>query len=265
MTETRDTFCRICEAMCGLKVELDDGRIQRIRPNADHVATSGFACLKGLNQHKLYDSPDRLAYPEKRSGDRWQRISWDQALSEIGAKVKALRAQRGADSIGMYVGTAAGFSMLHPIFAQGFMAGVGSKSMYASATQDCSNKFAVAHQVYGFPFSQSYPDVDHTECLIIVGANPVVSKWSFLQVPNPIRRLRQIQARGGRVWVVDPGRTETAKVASGHVFIRPNTDVFFYLAFLNEVIARNPQPNFVTPDDDILVVQALGFIVLIYL
>ena len=152
--------------------------------------------------------------------------------------MKALRAQRGPDSIGMYVGTAAGFSMLHPIFAQGFMAGVGSKSMYASATQDCSNKFAVAHQIYGFPFSQTFPDVDHCECLIIVGANPVVSKWSFLQVPNPIRRLRDIEARGGRVWVVDPRRTETAKIASEHVFIQPNSDVFFYLAFLNELIAQ---------------------------
>ena len=244
MNETRDTFCRICESMCGLKVEFEqDGQatgetIQQIRPNVEHVATGGFACMKGLNQHKLYGSPDRLEYPEKRIGDRWERISWDQAISEIGAKVKSLRAEHGADSTGMYVGTAAGFSMLHPIFAQGFMQGLGSKSIYSSASQDCANKFAVAHQVYGFPFSQAYPDVDRTECLIIVGANPVVSKWSFLQVPNPIRRLREIQARGGRVWVVDPRRTETAKIASAFTFIRPNSDVFFYLSFLNELIAR---------------------------
>ncbi len=242
MQETRDTFCRICESLCGLKVDVETGAgsetITRIRPNADHIATSGFACLKGLNQHKLYDSPDRLQTPEKRVGDRWVSISWDQALSEIGAKLKSLRRDHGADSIGMYVGTAAGFSMLHPIFAQGFMQGLGSKSLYASATQDCSNKFAVAHRVYGFPFSQPYPDVDRTQCLIIVGANPVVSKWSFLQVPNPIKRLREIQSRGGSVWVVDPRRTETAKVAGEHVFIRPNSDVFFYLSFLAELIAQ---------------------------
>jgi len=211
----------------------------RIRPNAAHVATNGFACVKGLNQHKLYDSPDRLEYPEKRIGNRWERISWEQAIGEIGAKLKALRSHHGPDSIGMYVGTAAGFSMLHPIFAQGFMQGLGSRSMYASASQDCSNKFAVAHQIYGFPFSQAYPDVDRTDCLIIVGANPVVSKWSFLQVPNPIQRLREIEKRGGKVWVVDPRRTETAKVAGEHVFIRPDTDVFFYLSFLNELIAQD--------------------------
>jgi anaerobic selenocysteine-containing dehydrogenase len=116
------------------------------------------------------------------------------------------------------------------------MQGLGSKSIYASATQDCSNKFAVAREMYGFPFTQPFPDVDRTQCLIVVGANPVVSKWSFLQVPNPIERLRAIEARGGRVFVVDPRRNETAKAAGRHVPIRPGTDVFFYLSFLNELL-----------------------------
>jgi anaerobic selenocysteine-containing dehydrogenase len=201
------------------------------------VATGGFACVKGLKQHRLFGSPDRVRHPMKRVGRRFHRVSWEQALAEIGAHVQRLRRDPGPDSIAMYVGTAAGFSLLHPIFAQGFMTGVGSRSMYASATQDCSNKFAVAREVYGFPFTQPFPDLDHTACLIVVGANPVVSKWSFLQVPNPVRRLRAIEARGGRVFVVDPRRTETAKAAGTHVFIRPGTDVFFYLAFLHELLA----------------------------
>jgi formate dehydrogenase len=236
--ETRRTFCRICESLCGLEVSLRDGEVVQIRPDEEHVATGGFACIKGLNQHKMFGSPDRLGHPMKRTGERWERVSWEQALSEIGAKVAALRGERGPDSIAMYVGTAAGFGVLHPIFAQGFMDAVGSKSLYSSATQDCANKFAVSREVYGFPFTQPFPDVDHTECLIVVGANPVVSKWSFLQVPNPIQRFREIEARGGRVFFVDPRRTESAKVAGEHVFIRPNTDVFFYLSFLNELIAN---------------------------
>ena len=97
----------------------------------------------------------------------------------------------------MYVGTAAGFGALHPVFAQGFMTGIGSKSMYSSATQDCSNKFAVARGMYGFPFTQPFPDLRRTDCLIIVGANPVVSKWSFLQVPDPGRRLKELVAPWG--------------------------------------------------------------------
>jgi formate dehydrogenase len=238
VTETLHTFCRICESLCGLEVDVEDGRIVEIRPDREHVATGGFGCVKGLKQHELFQSPDRVEFPLKRVGETFHRVSWDQALDEIGARVKRLRADCGADSIAMYVGTAAGFSLLHPIFAQGFMTGIGSRSMYASATQDCSNKFAVARELYGFPFTQPFPDLDHTSCLIIVGANPVVSKWSFLQVPNPVKRLREITGRGGKLYVVDPRRTETAKAAGTHVFIRPGTDVFFYLAFLQELIGQ---------------------------
>lgn len=236
MKETRQTFCRICEALCGLEVDVEDGRVVEIRPDKQHVATDGFACAKGLKQHKMYDSPDRLKYPMKRIGSRWQRISWEQANFEIGEKVKAIRGDTGPDSIAMYVGTAAGFGALHPIFAQGYMTGLGSRSMYSSATQDCANKFAVARQVYGFPFTQPFPDLDHTNCLIITGANPVISKWSFLQVSNPIKRLREMEARGAKIYIVDPRHTETAKVAGEHVFIRPGTDVFYFLSFLRELI-----------------------------
>ena len=237
-TETTTTFCRICEALCGLEADVVDGRVTAIRPDAEHVATAGFACPKGLKQHEIYSSPDRLRYPSRRVGAAWERVTWDDALGGIGAQVKRIREAHGADAIAMYVGTAAGFSVLHPVFAQGFMTGVGSKNMYSTATQDCANKFAVAREMYGFPFTQPFPDVDRTRCLVVVGANPVVSKWSFLQVPNPAQHLKAIEARGGRVFFVDPRRTESAKSAGEHVFIRPDTDVFFFLAFLHELLAQ---------------------------
>jgi formate dehydrogenase len=236
-TETRHTFCRICEALCGLEVTLEDGRIAAIRPDDRHVATRGFGCVKGLKQHELLGSPDRLRHPLKRVGDRHERVSWEQALAEIGAKVREITGRLSADSVAMYVGTAAGFGVLHPIFAQGFLTALGSKSMYSSATQDCANKFAVARHVYGFPFTQPFPDLDHVEALFVIGANPVVSKWSFLQVSNPGQRIKEIQARGGRVVVIDPRRTETAKLASEWVPIRAGSDVFFFLSFLHELFA----------------------------
>ena len=235
MTETKYTFCRICESLCGLKVKVENNEIVKIIPNTEHVTTHGFGCVKGLHQHQIYQSPDRLKYPLKKLDGKHVRISWEQALSEIGQKVQAITGEFSKDAIAMYVGTAAGFGVLHPVFAQGFLEGVGSNSMYASATQDCSNKFATARHMYGFPFSQPFPDVLRNECLIIVGANPVVSKWSFIQVPNPVKHIRDIKKRGGRVIVVDPRETETAKVAGEHIFIKPGSDVFFYLSFLNEV------------------------------
>jgi formate dehydrogenase len=209
--------------------------VAAIKPDKNHVATGGFSCVKGLKQHEMYASPDRLLYPMKKVGKGHKRISWKQANEEIGGKLRQIIDQYGPDAVAMYVGTAAGFSVLHPVFAQGFMTGVGSRSMYASSTQDCSNKFAVAQHMYGFSFTQPFPDLAHTNCLIIVGANPVISKWSFLQVPDPIHVLRAIEARGGKVFVVDPRKTETAKVAGEHIFIKPGTDVFFYLSFLHEL------------------------------
>ncbi|MCA6075439.1 molybdopterin-containing oxidoreductase family protein [Fulvivirga sedimenti] len=233
------TFCRICESLCGLEVVTDGDKVVSVAPDPNHVATEGFSCVKGLRQHEMYQSPDRLKYPLKRMDDgNYERISWEQAISEIGAKVRKLRSDDGPDSIGMYVGTAAGFGVLHPVFAQGFMTGIGSKSMYASATQDCSNKFAVSRHMYGFPFTLPFPDLENTECLIVVGANPVISKWSFLQVPNPIEKLRQLERRGAKLYFVDPRKTESAQVAGSHVFIRPGTDVFFYLSFLHELIEQ---------------------------
>lgn len=237
MKETKHTFCRICEASCGLVAELEGGRIVELRPNKAHIGTDGFACMKGLNQHKMYDSPDRLQHPLKRVGDRFERISWDQALAEIGAKVKGMRAV-SPDAISMYVGTAAGFSLLHPIFAEGFMKGIGSHNVFASSTQDCANRFAAATEMYGFPFTQPVVDLDHVKYMLIIGTNPVVSKWTFGQVAHPVKRLKEVRKRGGRIVVVDPRETETAKVADAHHFIRPNTDVFFFMSFLHELFVQ---------------------------
>ena len=238
--KTHHSFCRICESLCGLEIQTLNNEVIGIKPNENHVATDGFSCVKGLYQHEMYQSPDRLKYPLKRQRDgSYDRVSWQQAIQEIGDKVKQLHKADGADSIGMYVGTAAGFSVLHPVFAQGFMTGLGSKSMYSSSTQDCSNKFAVSKLIYGFPFTLPFPDLDHVNCLIIVGANPIISKWSFLQVPNPSKKLKNLEKRGGKLYIIDPRKTETARVAGEHLFIRPSTDVFFYLSFLHELIGQN--------------------------
>ena len=233
--QKQHTFCRICESLCGLEIETLDNKVVNIKPDAEHVTTYGFACPKGLKQHKMYDTPDRLRQPMVKKEGKWQTDTWPKVMEDIGGKVKQLRKDYGPNSIALYVGTAAGFSALHPIFAQGFMDGIGSNNTYSTATQDCSNKFAVSHRMYGFPFTLTFPDIEHTDFLIIVGANPMVSKWSFLQVPNPSMHIKNIKQRGGKVMVIDPRKTETAKIANEHLFIRPNTDVFFYLSFLNEL------------------------------
>jgi len=237
MTTRVHTFCRICEATCGLVAEVEEGRIVGLAPDPDHVVSRGYSCVKGLRQHALLRSPDRLTTPMKRVGSRFEPISWEQAEAEIGSKLRALRAVDGPDSIGFYLGNPTSLSFLPPILAAGFMKGIGSKNFFQTGSQDCNNKFVVAERMYGYPFVQPFPDIDHTRCLVLVGTNPAVSKMSFVHLPNPIGRLRAIEARGGSVFHVNPRRTESAKLVGEHVFIRPDTDVFFYLSFLHVVLA----------------------------
>lgn len=233
------TYCRICEATCGLVAEVEDDVVVSLRPDREHVVTKGYACVKGLEQHRILHSPDRLEYPMKRVGSRWTRIDWAQALEEIGNKLATLVREHGGDSVGFYLGNPISFSLLPPILASAFLQGLGSRSFFQTGSQDCNNKFVVAERMYGFPFIQPFPDVDRTDCLIMVGSNPAVSRMSFIQLPDPVNRLRAITRRGGSVWSVNPRRTETARQVGEHVFIRPDTDVYFYLSFLHEILARD--------------------------
>jgi anaerobic selenocysteine-containing dehydrogenase len=236
---TELTFCRICEATCGLKATIEGDRVIALEPDPDHVVSKGYSCVKGLRYHEIQHSPDRLRVPLKRVGSRFEEISWEQALDEIGAKVRQLVKEHGGDSVSAYLGNPISFSLLPPILTSGFLQGLGSRNLFQTGSQDCNNKFAAAQRVYGFPFIQPFPDVDRTQCLIMIGSNPAVSRSSFMQLPDPVRRLRAIEKRGGKVFLVNPRRTETAKQMGTQVFIRPDTDVYFLLSFLHEIVNRN--------------------------
>lgn len=243
LTTHKYTFCRICEAACGLKARLEGDEVVEIEPNAEHVVSRGYACIKGLTAHEFRDSPDRITQPLKRVDGGYKPIPWQQALTEIGAKLRDLKQQHGADSIGAYLGNPPSMSFLPPLFTQGMISGLGSSKLYHTGSQDCNNKFVVAERLYGSPQIQPFPDIARTQCLIAVGSNPAISKMSFISLPHPVQRLQDIERRGGRVVWVNPRRTETAGQVGEHVFIRPDTDVFFMLAFLHEVLARGVVPS----------------------
>ncbi len=238
-SRTELTFCRICEATCGLRATIEEDRVVAIEPDRDHVVTKGYSCIKGLRYHEIHHSPDRLRVPLKRVGNRFEEISWEQALEEIGAKVRQLVREHGGDSVSAYLGNPISFSLLPPVLIAAFLQGLGSRNLFQTGSQDCNNKFAAAERLYGFPFIQPFADIDRTQCLIIIGSNPAVSRSSFMQLPDPVRRLRAIEGRGGKVFSVNPRRTETAKQLGTQVFIRPDTDVYFLLSFLHEVFRRD--------------------------
>jgi len=236
------TFCRICEAGCGLLAEVENGQVTKLRPDPDHVVSRGYACVKGIRYLELHASPDRVTTPMKRVGERFEPVSWDTALTEIGEKVRAIRAAHGDQSVGMYMGNPAAFSLLHPLFAQLFLASLGSRNLFTSGSQDCNNKFVVSEAMYGSALIQPVPDVDRTQCFIVIGSNPAVSHMSFLQFPRPVERLKAIEKRGGKVVFINPRRTESADQVGEQVFIRPNSDVYFLLSFAREVLSRVTPP-----------------------
>ena len=238
MTDTKYTFCRICEATCGLAVEVDNNTINNIQPDTSHPVSKGYACVKGLSLAKFVNSPDRITQPLKRIDGQLQPITWDQAISEIAGKLKAIHQQHGGPSIGLYVGNPIGFNLWTNTITTGFLKGVGSDKLFTAGTQDCTNKFATADRIYGSYMRQTFPDIDHTNMLIALGSNPVISKMSFIHLPHPADRIQAIEQRGGKVVWVNPRKTESAKRCGEHLAIRPNTDVFFMLSFLHEVIAQ---------------------------
>jgi anaerobic selenocysteine-containing dehydrogenase len=223
--------------MCGIAVTVENNRVTNIAPDREHVATRGYSCVKGVHFDQVQHSPDRILHPMKRIGDRWERITWDQALAEIGARVRALVQQHGPQTVGYYGGASCGVNLIAPLFRGAFFAAIGTRSMYGNSSLDCANKFRVCQDMYGHCFRLPYPDVDHSRFLLFLGANPAVSGGGLFHLPNPVQRLRAVVRRGGRVVFVNPRRTETAR-AGEHIFIRPDTDVFFLAAFLREMIAR---------------------------
>ena len=222
-----------------MKATIEGDRVVALEPDHDHVVSKGYSCIKGLRYHEIHHSPDRLRAPLKRVGESFEEISWAQAFDEIGAKVRQLVKDHGGDSVSAYLGNPIAFSLLPPILTSAFLQGLGSRNLFQTGSQDCNNKFAAAQRVYGFPFIQPFPDIERIECLIMLGSNPAVSRSSFMQLPDPIRRLRAIEGRKGRVFFVNPRRTETAKQLGTQVFIRPDTDVYFLLSFLHEVVGRD--------------------------
>src|SRR3954452_23467450 len=231
--EERITFCRICEAHCGLVATVDGGRVERLRPDPPHPLSLGYACPKGIAMTEVQNSPDRVLHPMR--GD--ERVGWDEAIAEIGARLREVRERYGGDAIGWYMGNPGGASYSHTLWSKGFVDALGSPHYYTAGSQDVNNRFAASALMYGSPLRVPIPDLERTSFLLMVGANPFVSNGSVLSAPRVRDRLHGIVARGGRVVVIDPRRTETAR-AFEHLPIRPDTDAWLLLSLLH-VIGRD--------------------------
>ena len=238
MSRTVFRTCTLCEAMCGLSFEVDGQRIVSVDADHDDVFSHGFICPKGAAIAAVHDDPDRLRTPVRRtdSGD-FEPIGWEDAFALIARRLKDIRARHGADSIALYMGN----PIVHNHGALALRAGViralGTRNCTSAGSQDTSPRFAASYYLYGYSLSVPVPDIDRTEYFLCLGANPRVSNGSLLGAPDIRRRLQAIRQRGGRVVVVDPRRTETAREADEHVAILPGGDAAFLLSLAQVLVA----------------------------
>lgn len=239
MSRTVYRACTLCEASCGLAFEVEGDRVVAVRPDEDDVLSRGYACPKGIASADIHHDPDRLRQPLVRQADgSFAPASWDAALGMVAEKLTALRAAHGADAIGVYVGNPVVHNHGALMLRGGLLRAIGSRNCFSAGSQDTSPRFATSWYLYGSSLSVPIPDVDRTQYLLVVGANPVVSNGSFLSAPNMRGRLRAIRERGGRIVVVDPRRSETARAADEHLAVRPGSDALLLLAMVQVLVAH---------------------------
>jgi anaerobic selenocysteine-containing dehydrogenase len=239
---TEYVTCPLCEATCGLAVTLDDGRIQSVRGDAEDVFSHGFICPKGASLKALHEDPDRLRAPLMKRDGEFVEVSWDEAFAEVERRLPPIRAAQGDNAIAVYVGNPGAHNLGSLLYGRVLWKALGTQNFYTAGSVDQIPKHLSSGYLFGDGLSIPIPDVDRTDLLLLLGANPLVSNGSLLTAPDMRGRLRAIRERGGRVVVVDPRRTLTAEAADQHLSIRPGTDALL-LASLAQVLFAEGRVN----------------------
>jgi len=238
MSHTVHRVCTLCEANCGLSFEVENDRILQVRPDDDDPFSQGFACPKGIAIAKVHDDPDRLRTPVKRNArGEFEPIGWDEALAFAASGLARVRDEHGGNAVAAYWGNPIVHNHGALLLRSAVIAALGTRNNFGASSQDTSPRFATSWYLYGSSLLVPVPDLDRTQYLLCIGANPVVSNGSAMTAPNVRQRLRRIRERGGRIVVIDPRRTETAREADEHVPVRPGTDAGLLLA-MSAILVR---------------------------
>ncbi len=238
-TGTRTTLgvCNLCEAICGLELTIEGDRVTSIRGNDADPLSRGYICPKGVSLADIHADPDRLRRPVRRVGEgpdaEWVEISWDEALDLVADQVAGAINQHGRNALGIYLGNPSAHALGAATHGLPFIKSLRTRNRFSASSVDQIPHQFVGWQMYGHQLLLPVPDIDRTSYFLVFGANPMASNGSLMTVPDFPNRLRDLKKRGGRMVVFDPRRTETAKVASEHHFVRPGTDAVVLLAMLN--------------------------------
>lgn len=225
--------CSLCEAHCGVAVEIDGELVRTVRGDPADVLSRGYICPKAYGLKGLQDDPDRLRRPLVRDGARFREASWEEALGLVAARLRATRDAHGPDSIATYLGNPNAHDYAATLYAPLFLRALGTRWRFSATSVDQLPKMISSAALFGAPLAIPVADIDHTDFLLVLGANPLVSNGSLMTAPDFPGRLAALRARGGTLAVVDPRRSETAAVADRHLFLRPGSDALLLFALVH--------------------------------
>jgi anaerobic selenocysteine-containing dehydrogenase len=235
---THHRICPLCEACCGLEITVREQQVVAIRGHAADVFSAGYICPKGVALKDLHEDPDRLRTPLIRRNGRHEPATWEEAWAEIARRLAPIQQAHGRDAVGLVVGNPAahkiGLLSTIPRLAKG----LGTRNIFTAATLDQMPRHVSSGLLFGHWMSVPVPDIARCDLLVVLGANPVVSNGSMWTVPDFRGKARALQARGGRLVVIDPRRTETAALADAHHFIRPGADAFLLAGMVHTLFSE---------------------------
>lgn len=248
MTTHHHRNCHLCEAMCGIVIETEGDEVVAVRGDEADPFSRGHVCPKAPALAEIHADPDRLKAPLQRVGDDFVEVGWDTALDAIAERLAAIQKAHGRSAVATYLGNPSvhhhGTTLLAPVFLHA----LGTRSRYSATSVDQLPHQLAAWAMLGHQLLLPVPDIDRARYFLMIGANPLASNGSLMTAPDMKGRIRALQARGGRLVVVDPRRTETAKIADEHVFIRPGTDALFLLALAQVIFqAHGPRLRALAP------------------
>ena len=227
--------CPLCEAGCGLEITLTDGNPTLVRGDRDDVFSKGFLCPKGSAIGKLHDDPDWLRAPMVKRDGEFVEVSWDEAFAVVEAGLLPILEAHGRDACAMYLGNPGAHSLGPLLYNRTLIKAVGTSNIFSASTVDQRPKEISAGLMFG-SVTVPVPDLDRTDFVLMLGANPYASNGSLCTAPDFPGRLERLQERGGTVVVVDPRVSETAAKSDQHIAIRPGTDAHLLAAIANTLI-----------------------------
>lgn len=236
--QTHRRACHLCEAICGLKIEVENNQVVSIKGDEQDPFSRGHICPKAVALKDIQEDPDRLRMPVKKVNGVWVETTWDDAIELACEGLFQIQQKYGANAVGVYQGNPNVHNWGLMTHSANFLGLLKTRNRFSATSVDQLPMQLLAYWMFGHQLLITIPDIDHTDYFLMLGANPIASNGSLMTVPDVAKRIKALQSRGGKLVLIDPRRTETAEVADTHHFIKPASDAAFLFAVINTIVAE---------------------------